>query len=192
MYLKLLLISLLVIIVLTKCGHQKASRDFKLSNQKLKQSNNSLNRNNDSLYRVLYSLIQIPKTEFNGKLWYAKAMYYQSASKAIYKVIQENISCVNSNYGNCNFDSLYHKLENYQVQILRIDPEMYAIIHGLATRVTHSFDSVKRIHVNNLNSYLSGRPKAEQFFVLEETINGIETIEGRMLTFCEEKIKGTE
>jgi hypothetical protein len=169
-------------------NHKTPSFSFKELNDSLTISNRRLKTQNDSLYKFLQIKLQNEKTAYDAGLWFAKAQYLQYQTAEIYKYIETSISNIKADSILNDADSLHTKLDFYKEKILRIDPDIDKAVNQNAGVITHYFDSIKQKESQKFNMYFSNKSRDEQLLILNQTLNNIESIENKILMFCNSKI----
>ena len=167
---------------------QTKTDDFEAVNVNLTISNQKIKKGNDSLYKVLEKKLQDEKASQSARYWFPRAKHFQKWTSEIYENIELVAYELRTNSVSYNGDSLYALLELYKSRILRVDPEISEAIYNNTKNITHYFDSVKLHQFENLNSLFLNKSKEELLFILNQSLNNIETVEHETLSFCLNKI----
>jgi hypothetical protein len=169
-------------------GGNKDQVDFSLENKRLVWLNSKLKSENDFLYRTIEDSLMSAGTSQTAKICLPKAAYLRFFKKDIYDFIGVDTS-MQISLSLKNADTLYEKLRLYRDNVLRIDPEVYAVIREDARFITHYFDSLNNTDVSNINAYYSKKTIEEQIFILTRILNTIEQLEQEALVFFADKVK---
>jgi len=76
----------------------------------------------------------------------------------------------------------------YKNLLRQIDPEITNILGTQPEILTHYFDSLSNKKPKEFSNYLTDAPKDEKFYILNQTICNIHSLEQKVLLYCSTKV----
>ena len=189
-FIRSLILVLLTSFFLHFCSieHQRL-KNLNEANDSLAGVHRYLTIKNDTIFKFILWKAQNIKTEYPSELWFAKAQQFEYLTTEILTYIQSCVSNLEFNSKSNNADSLLKKLRIYQMEILRIDPEVTNAVNKLAKEITEYFDSIQKIQGETFEPYFSRKSKQEQLLMLNQTLINIQTVETEILQICAWRIR---
>ena len=179
-----------IVLFICSCSniHQVKTSTFTELNNNLTILNTRLRFQNDSLYKILQNKSQNENTAQVAIFWYPKATYFLYWTQEIHSYLDSSIYNLISDTVINKPDIMFEKLKSYTNKMLRIDPEIYQVINKKATVIMYYLDSAKLNKTEEFDLLFAKKSKAEQLFILNQTLHNIEVMENETLLFCNSKI----
>jgi hypothetical protein len=196
--------SSIVMLVLASCSHSVHEKDILLYQsmiEGLRNSNDRLEESNRLLMHSIKAKLEVRESYESAKLWNPKSLMVKDLSDDMHHYIQQlkenfydTINKPNSNYimdelGNSN--KLYDKLQEYKINLFKIDSGMTAELRNNYTATTRRFDLTEE-KKDFSKAFFDNVPPARAIAVFYKFQNNVRIIENDMLIYCNKKAAGED